>query len=60
MVAGLNVLGQTNPYLLYRVGMEGSDSVRKFAFKLTPAARAYRRVKGLVSPQAAAEFTFRQ
>jgi peptidoglycan/xylan/chitin deacetylase (PgdA/CDA1 family) len=60
MVAGLNVVGQTNPYLLYRVGMEGSDSVRTFAFKLTPGARAYRRVKGLVSPRAAAEFTFRQ
>jgi peptidoglycan/xylan/chitin deacetylase (PgdA/CDA1 family) len=60
MVAGLNVVGQTDPYLLYRVGMEGSDSVRKFAFKLTPAARAYRHVKGLVSPRAAAEFTFRQ
>ena len=49
------------PILLYRVGMEGSEPrSRKFAFKLTPAARAYRRVKGLVSPQAAAEFTFRQ
>jgi peptidoglycan/xylan/chitin deacetylase (PgdA/CDA1 family) len=59
MVAGLNVLGRTDPYYLYRVGMVAGESLRKFAIKLSPAGRAYRRLKGLVSRQAAAEFTFR-
>jgi len=59
MVAGLNVLGRTDPYYLYRVGMVAGESLRKFAIKLSPAGRAYRRLKGLVSREAAAEFTFR-
>jgi peptidoglycan/xylan/chitin deacetylase (PgdA/CDA1 family) len=60
MVAGLNVLGRTDPYYLYRVGMVAGESLRKFAIKLSPAGRAYRRLKGLVSREAAAEFTFRE
>ncbi len=45
MVAGLNVLGRTNPYLLYRVGMEAGESLQKYALKLTAAARIYRDLK---------------
>ncbi|MDQ2805596.1 MAG: polysaccharide deacetylase family protein [Chloroflexota bacterium] len=48
MVAGLNVLGRTNPYLLYRVGMEAGESLQKYVLKLTAAARVYRNVKSLI------------
>jgi peptidoglycan/xylan/chitin deacetylase (PgdA/CDA1 family) len=50
MVAGLNVIGRTDPYLLFRVGMEAGESLRRFAFKLTGAARVYRRAKALLRP----------
>ncbi|HYO50947.1 MAG TPA: polysaccharide deacetylase family protein, partial [Chloroflexia bacterium] len=49
MVAGLNVVGRTDPYLLYRVGMEPGQSLRRFAFKLSLAGRVYRRLKSLAT-----------
>lgn len=58
MVSGHNVIGRTNPYLLHRIGMEAGESLRKFALKLTPAARVYRGVKRLISPTAAAATRF--
>lgn len=48
MIAGLNVLGRTNPYLLYRVGTEAGESLQKYALKLTAAARIYRNAKSLI------------
>ena len=36
MVSGHNVIGQTNPYYLHRMGMEAGESFRKFTMKLTP------------------------
>ncbi len=48
MVAGLNVLGRTNPYLLHRVGMEAGESLQKYALKLTTAARIYRHAKSFI------------
>jgi peptidoglycan/xylan/chitin deacetylase (PgdA/CDA1 family) len=59
MVSGLNVVGRTDPYLLHRIGMDGCETIRQFTFKLTSAARLYRRFKRLISPAAAADFTFR-
>ena len=58
MVSGHNIIGRTNPYLLYRIGMEAGESLRKFSLKLTPAARMYRRLKRLLSPAAAAATRF--
>jgi peptidoglycan/xylan/chitin deacetylase (PgdA/CDA1 family) len=58
MVAGLNVIGRTNPYYLHRIGMEAGESLRHFTLKLTPAARAYRRLKRLFSPTAASATRF--
>ncbi|HEX9991109.1 MAG TPA: polysaccharide deacetylase family protein [Chloroflexia bacterium] len=49
MVAGLNVVGRTDPYLLYRVGTEAGHSLRRFAFKLTVGGRVYRRLKSLAT-----------
>ncbi|HYO49752.1 MAG TPA: polysaccharide deacetylase family protein, partial [Chloroflexia bacterium] len=49
MVAGLNVVGRTDPYLLYRVGMEAGQSLRRFAFKLSAGGRIYRRLKSLAT-----------
>ncbi len=60
MVAGLNVLGNTNPYTLYRVGMEAGESLPRFAIKIAGAGRAYRKLKSLVSRKASAEFSFRE
>lgn len=60
MVAGLNVIGRTDPYFLYRIGMEAGESFRKFTLKLTPAARAYRSLKRLFNPQAAAASRFEE
>ncbi|MDQ6692849.1 MAG: polysaccharide deacetylase family protein [Chloroflexota bacterium] len=56
MVAGLNQLGSTNPYLLYRIGMEAGQSLPRFQFKLTPAARFYRRLKAVARPRSAERF----
>ncbi|HEY0068396.1 MAG TPA: polysaccharide deacetylase family protein [Chloroflexia bacterium] len=47
-VAGLNVVGKTDPYRLFRVGATGGESLRHFAIKLSPAGRVYRRLKALV------------
>jgi peptidoglycan/xylan/chitin deacetylase (PgdA/CDA1 family) len=49
MVAGLNVVGRTDPYLLYRVGTEAGQSMRRFAFKLSAGGRVYRRLKSLAT-----------
>lgn len=49
MVAGLNVVGRTDPYLLYRVGTEAGQSLRRFAFKLSVGGRVYRRLKSLAT-----------
>ncbi len=49
MVAGLNLVGRTDPYLLYRVGMEAGQSLRRFAFKLSAGGRVYRRLKSLAT-----------
>ena len=47
-VPGLNVMGKTDPYRLYRVGATGGESLRHFAIKLSPAWRVYRGLKALV------------
>lgn len=44
---GLNVVGKTNPFRMYRVGASAGESLRHFAIKLTPAGRAYRHLKAL-------------
>jgi peptidoglycan/xylan/chitin deacetylase (PgdA/CDA1 family) len=48
MVAGLNRVGRTDPFLMYRVGAVAGESMRRFTLKITLAGRAYRRLKGLV------------
>jgi hypothetical protein len=58
MVSGLNIIGRTDPFYLYRIGMEAGESFRKFTLKLTPAARAYRSLKRLLNPAAAAAARF--
>jgi peptidoglycan/xylan/chitin deacetylase (PgdA/CDA1 family) len=45
MVAGLNTVGRTDPYHLYRVGMVAGEPFVRFAFKITGAGRFYRKVK---------------
>ncbi|MEO8288307.1 MAG: polysaccharide deacetylase family protein [Chloroflexota bacterium] len=47
MVAGLNVLGQTNPFLLHRIGAVAGESLDHFRLKISPAGRLYRRVKAI-------------
>ena len=56
LVGGLNILGQTNPFLLYRIGMVAGESQRRFAFKLTGAARLYRQLKARALPAQAEVF----
>lgn len=58
MVAGLNVIGHTNPYSLYRAGMEAGESLTKFAIKIAGVGRIYRRLKALVNRKASSEFNF--
>jgi peptidoglycan/xylan/chitin deacetylase (PgdA/CDA1 family) len=48
MIGGVNTTGQTNPYLLHRMGLEPGESMVRFVLKLTPAARLYRTTKRLV------------
>lgn len=48
-VPGLNTIGKTNPYLMYRVGGTAGETLRHFTVKLSPPARAYRLLKRLVS-----------
>ncbi len=50
MVAGLNVLGTTDPYLMPRVGMQAGQTLRRFRFKLSAAGRLYRQLKALARP----------
>lgn len=45
-VPGLNVVGKTNPYRLYRIGATEGETLRHFAIKISPAGRLYRAVKG--------------
>jgi peptidoglycan/xylan/chitin deacetylase (PgdA/CDA1 family) len=47
MMAGLNRVGRTNPYLLYRVGAVAGESLRRFSLKITLAGRVYRQLKAL-------------
>lgn len=47
MVAGLNRVGRTDQYLMYRVGAVAGESLRRFSLKITLAGRVYRRLKGL-------------
>lgn len=47
-IPGLNVLGKTDPYRLFRVGASEGESLRHFAIKLSPAGRMYRRLKAMV------------
>lgn len=58
MVAGLNVVGHTNPYTLYRVGMVAGESLPKFIIKIAGAGRIYHKLKALVNRKASAEFNF--
>ncbi len=48
MVGGLNRIGCTNPYLMYRIGAVAGESLRRFSLKISPAGRVYRRLKGAV------------
>ena len=52
MVAGLNRVGKTNPYLMYRVGAVAGESLRRFSLKITLVGRVYRRLKALARPRA--------
>ncbi len=45
MIAGLNSIGKTDPYLLYRIGAVAGESLNRFRFKIGPAGRIYRRLK---------------
>ena len=47
MVAGLNEVGSTNPYLMYRVGAVAGESMRRFKLKITLGGHVYRRLKGM-------------
>ena len=58
MVPGLNVIGRTNPYLLYRIGMLSGESLRKFAIKIGTTGRIYRKLKSIASPGARAQLNF--
>jgi peptidoglycan/xylan/chitin deacetylase (PgdA/CDA1 family) len=49
MVAGLNVLGRTDPFLLHRTGAVAGESLGRFRFKIGPAGRIYRRIKALAT-----------
>ena len=58
MVAGLNVVGRTNPYLLHRVGMVAGESLRRFTLKISATGRLYRGLKALFRRGAAERFNF--
>ena len=49
MVAGLNVIGTTNPFLLHRTGAVAGESLNRFRIKIGPAGHIYRRVKALAT-----------
>jgi peptidoglycan/xylan/chitin deacetylase (PgdA/CDA1 family) len=49
MVAGLNVLGDVDPFLMRRTGAAAGESLDRFRFKIGPAGRIYRRVKALAT-----------
>lgn len=46
---GLNVIGKTDPYCMFRVGATGGESLRHFTIKITPAGRAYRQLKTIAT-----------
>jgi peptidoglycan/xylan/chitin deacetylase (PgdA/CDA1 family) len=58
MVAGLNIIGRTNPYLLYRVGMVAGEPLWRFKLKLSLTGRLYRRAKALIRREQPEQFTF--
>jgi peptidoglycan/xylan/chitin deacetylase (PgdA/CDA1 family) len=58
MVAGLNTIGRTNPFLLHRVGMVAGESLRRFTMKISASGRLYRRLKALLRRGAAEQFNF--
>ncbi len=47
MVPGINIVGRTNPYLLFRIGMQAGETLPRFIFKLTAPARLLWQMKGL-------------
>lgn len=49
MVAGLNTIGKTDPYLLYRVGAVTGETLTRFRLKIGPLGPLYRRLKSLVT-----------
>ncbi len=49
LVAGGNVVGRTNPYLLHRLGAVAGESLPRFVLKITAAGRLYRRLKSLAA-----------
>lgn len=49
MTPRLNVIGRTNPFMMYRIGAVEGESLTRFRFKIGAAGRVYRRVKGLVA-----------
>jgi peptidoglycan/xylan/chitin deacetylase (PgdA/CDA1 family) len=49
MVAGLNVAGTTDPFIMHRYGSVAGESLPHFRLKLGPAGRIYRRVKALLT-----------
>lgn len=46
---GLNVVGRTDPYRMFRIGTTSGESLRHFAIKITPAGRAYRQLKTMAT-----------
>jgi peptidoglycan/xylan/chitin deacetylase (PgdA/CDA1 family) len=48
MVAGMNRIGHTDPYLLYRVGAVAGESLARFRFKIGAGGRLYRGLKRAV------------
>jgi peptidoglycan/xylan/chitin deacetylase (PgdA/CDA1 family) len=56
MVAGLNVIGKTNPFLLYRTGAVAGESLNRFRLKINTAGRIYRRLKSIARPTRRAGF----
>ncbi len=56
MVAGLNITGKTDPFLLYRIGAVAGESLSRFRLKISTAGRVYRRLKAIARPRRIARF----
>jgi len=56
MIAGLNVIGKINPFLLYRTGAVAGESLNRFRLKINMAGRIYRRLKAIARPKRRAAF----